>query len=136
MDTNGRYPKYNHPNAIPELDLGAQTLSVASVAAQLGTAHLSGTLRGSRIVDAPTVAGSFKLDPLALRELMTQLGIAAPKTRDPKAFSKLAASGEFAYENKQVGVSKLDVQLDDSMTRNCGAAPRSPVSRPKPWTST
>jgi AsmA protein len=111
--------KFSAPQA--ELDLGAQTLSVASVAAQLGAAHLSGTLRGSRIVDAPTMAGSFKLDPLALRELMTQLGIAPPKTRDPKAFNKLAAGGEFAYENKRVGVSKLDVQLDDSQLRGSAA---------------
>ena len=104
-----------------ELDLNAQTLSVANVAAQLGAAHLSGTLRGSRIVDAPAMGGSFKLDPLALRELMTQFGIAPPKTRDPKAFSKLAASGEFAYENKRVGVNKLDVQLDDSQLRGNAA---------------
>jgi AsmA protein len=111
--------KFSAPQA--ELDLGAQTLRVASVAVQLGAVHLSGTLRGSRIVDAPIMVGSFKLDPVALRELMTQFGIAPPKTRDPKAFSKLAASGEFAYENKQVGVSKLDVQLDDSQLRGSAA---------------
>jgi len=104
-----------------ELDLGAGTLSVASVVAQLGAARLSGTLKGSRLVEAPSVAGSFKLDPLDLRKLMPQLGMAPPRTRDPKAFSKLAASGEFAYENERVGVSKLDVQLDDSQLRG-GAA--------------
>src|SRR5262249_28523418 len=111
--------KFSAPQV--ELDLGAETLSVASVAAQLGAAHLGGTLKGSRLVEAPSVAGSFKLDPLDLRELMPELGIAPPKTRDPKAFSKLAASGEFAYENKRLVVSKLDVQLDDSQLRG-GAA--------------
>src|SRR5215470_8346674 len=111
--------KFSAPRV--ELDLGAETLSVASVAAQLGAAHLSGMLKGSRLVDAPSVAGSFKLEPLDLRELMPQLGIAPPKTRDPKAFSKLAASGEFAYENKRVGVSKLDVQLDESQLRGNAA---------------
>jgi len=52
---------------------------------------------------------------------MTQLGIAPPKPRDPKAFSKLAASGEFTYEGKRVGVSKLDAQLDDSRLRGNAA---------------
>ncbi|HKF97588.1 MAG TPA: AsmA family protein [Steroidobacteraceae bacterium] len=111
--------KFSAPRV--ELDLTAGTLSVGSVAAQLGAAHLIGTLKGSSLVEAPSVAGSFKLEPLNLRELMPQLGIAPPKTRDPKAFSKLAASGDFAYENKRVGVSKLDVQLDDSQLRG-GAA--------------
>jgi AsmA protein len=111
--------KFSAPRV--ELDLGAETLSVASVAAQLGAAHLSGTLKGSRLIEAPSVAGSFKLDPLDLRELMPQVGIAPPKTRDPKALSKLAASGEFAYEKKRVGVSKLAVQLDDSQLRGNAA---------------
>jgi AsmA protein len=111
--------KFSAPQV--ELDLGAGTLNVASVVAQLGAAHLNGTLKGSSLVDAPNVAGAFKLDPLDLRELMTQLGIAPPKTRDAKAFNKFAASGEFAYKNKQVGVSKLDVQLDDSQLRGSAA---------------
>ena len=104
-----------------QLDLDAQTLGVASAAAQLGAAHLSGTLEGSRLIEAPSFAGAFKLDPLSPRELMSQLGIAPPKTRDPKAFSKLAASGEFAYGDKRIGVSKLDVQLDDSQLRGSAA---------------
>ena len=129
MDLEGTYTpgpkahpvswKFSAPQV--ELDLDAQTLSVASVAAQLGAARLSGTLKGSRLVDEPSVAGSFKLEPLNLRELMAQLDIAPPKTRDPKAFSKLAAGGEFAYENKRVGVRQLDVQLDDSQLRGSAA---------------
>jgi AsmA protein len=111
--------KFSAPQA--ELDLSAQTLSVASAAAQLGAAHLSGALKGIKIVEAPSFTGSFELDPLSPRELMSQLGIAPPKTRDAKALSKLAASGEFAYGDKRVGVSKLDVQLDDSQLRGSAA---------------
>jgi len=111
--------KFSAPQA--ELDLSAQTLSVASGAAQLGAAHLSGTLKGTKVIEAPSFAGSFKLDPLSPRELMSQLGIAPPKTRDAKALTKLAASGEFAYGDKRVGVSKLDVQLDDSQLRGSAA---------------
>lgn len=104
-----------------ELDLNAQSLRVANVVAQLGVARLSGALTGSKVVDAPSFSGSFKLEPFSPRQLMSQLGIAQPNTRDAEAFSKLAASGAFAYENTRAGVSKLDVQLDDSHLRGSAA---------------
>ncbi len=100
-----------------ELNVAAQTASVAGMAAQLAGAHLTGTLKGERVVDAPRLAGSFKLDPLSPRELMSQLGIAPPKTRDARALSQLAARGEWAYENGGVTVSKLTLQLDGSQLR-------------------
>ena len=111
--------KFSAPQA--ELDLGAQTLGVARVSAQFGAARLNGTLKGSRIVDAPDLAGSFRLEPLPPRELMSQLGIAPPKTRDAKALGSLAASGEFAYADKRIALSKLEVRLDESRLRGSAA---------------
>lgn len=102
--------------SVPDLsvDLAAQTLSANTFTAQLAGAHLTGNARGSKIVDAPSLVGAFKLEPTSLRELMGQLGIASPPTRDAKALGKLAASGEFFYGGNAVGATKLDVQLDDS----------------------
>jgi AsmA protein len=85
--------------------------------AQLGSAHLTGTALASHVPDAPNLTGTFKLDPVGPRELMAQLGIKPPQTHDPKALSKLAAIGEFAYSGNAVSASKLDVQLDDSELR-------------------
>jgi len=103
----------------PELnaDLQSQTLSAPAFGAQTNGARLSGSLQGAKILDAPSLEGSFKLEPTSPRELMGAAGVAAPKTRDPKALSKLAARGDFSYGDNAAAVSNLDVQLDDSSLR-------------------
>jgi uncharacterized protein involved in outer membrane biogenesis len=105
--------------SVPNLsvDLAAQTLSAPAFAADLAGAHLNGSLQGSKIIDAPHIQGVFKLDPVALRDLMGRLGITPPATRDPKVLAKLATSGEFVYGGNAVHASKLDAQLDDSTLR-------------------
>ena len=105
--------------SVPDLsvDLAAQTLSAPAFAADLAGAHLTGSLQGSRIIDAPHIRGAFKLDPVALRDFLGRLGITPPATRDPQVLAKLAASGEFVYGGNAVQASKLDAQLDDSTLR-------------------
>ena len=102
-------------------DLGAQTLSAPGFSAQFGDAHLSGELRGSKLLDAPSFTGGFKLDPVVLRALFGRLGVAVPVTRDPKVLSRLAASGRFAYGGNALRAEKLDMQLDDSHLRGAAA---------------
>jgi AsmA protein len=106
---------FSAPNL--SLDLQAQTLSAPSFNAQLADARLGGSLQGTKILDAPAFTGSFKLEPVALRALMAQLGMTAPVTRDPQALSQFAASGDFAYGANAAQASKLDVRLDDSTLR-------------------
>ncbi len=95
-------------------DLAAQTLKAGVFAADFAGAHLTGSLEGSHIVDAPALAGSFKLDPLSARDLMGRVGVTAPVTRDPKVLARIGASGEFSYGGKALSADKLNVQLDDS----------------------
>ncbi|MFO1426391.1 MAG: AsmA family protein [Steroidobacteraceae bacterium] len=97
-----------------ELDLGAQTLAAARFESRFGLAALSGSLAGERIVDAPVVRGEFDLAPLALRELLSQLGIQPPATKDAGVLAKLAARGAFEYSGDLLRTRKLAVQLDDS----------------------
>lgn len=107
----------------PELsvDLTQQTLRAIDFSAQLGAAHLTGSLEGSTILDAPSVTGAFKLAPLSPRELLAQFGISLPRTRDPKALATLAASGDLAYGGNALRGTKLDVQLDDSTLHGSAA---------------
>jgi AsmA protein len=102
--------------AVPELilDLTAQTLKADGFTAHFAGARLSGSLEGNHIVDAPALGGSFKLEPLPVRGFMEGLAMTAPVTRDPKALSRLAASGEFTYGGNALGADKLNIQLDDS----------------------
>lgn len=103
------------------VDLAQQTLRAADFSAQLGAAHLSGSLEGSSILDAPSVGAAFTLAPLPPRELLAQFGITLPRTRDPKALGSLAASGALAYGGNALRASKLDVHLDDSALHGSAA---------------
>ena len=105
--------------AVPQLsaDLSAQTFSAPAFTAELAAARLGGSLEGTRIVDAPSFTGAFKLDPVSLRDLMEKLGMTPPVTRDPRAFAKLAANGNFTYGGNALAASALDIQLDDSHLR-------------------
>jgi AsmA protein len=105
---------YKFSAPVLSADLTAQTLNAPNFKAQLAAATLTGSLRGSRIVDAPAFTGAFKLEPVALRDLMNQLAIVPPKTRDPKALTKLAARGDFTYGSNALAVDNIDVQLDSS----------------------
>lgn len=100
-----------------KLDLKAQTLQAPAFSAELGPARLSGSLSGDKIVDAPVIGGQLRLEPLALREFLTQLGIELPRTRDAKALSQLALSATYSYRPKSMRLSGLDLQLDDSHLR-------------------
>ena len=100
-----------------DVDLTAQTLKAPTFSVHAGSAQLSGSLAGGKIVDAPTFSGAFKLEPLMLREFMAQLGVDLPKTRDEKALSKLAAATDFSYAANAVRLDKLDLQLDETQLR-------------------
>jgi AsmA protein len=105
--------------AVPQLnaDLAAQTFSAPAFTVELATVHLGGGVEGTRIVDAPSFKGAFKLDPVSVRELMEKLGTTPPVTRDPKVLARLAANGSFSYGGNALATNGLDIQLDDSHLR-------------------
>jgi AsmA protein len=105
--------------AAPELalDAGAQRLSVKALTAQLGGASVQASLEGQQVIDAPALAGSFKLAPMAPRDLFAALGITAPATRDPKVLARLAAEGQYAWSKGTLRLPSLQLQLDDTTVR-------------------
>ena len=100
----------------PEMsvDLGAQTLSVPQYTLQSADAHVAGGISGNHILDAPRVDGSFQLDSVALRPLLTRLGVTPPETSDARSLAKLSASGQFSFGGNALGATHLNVQLDES----------------------
>jgi len=103
------------------LDLHTQALSAPEFSLQLGSARLGGAASGTHVMDAPQLSGRFKLEPVALRAWMGELGMPAPVTRDPRALSRFAASGDFTYGSNAAAVNQLSVQLDDStLSGNAG----------------
>ncbi len=110
--TSGTALEFSSPGI--RMDLDAQTLELPSFSARLGKAVLSGSLRGSKVLDAPALSGAFKLQPLSPRELMTALGMQPPATRDPKVLSSFEADGQFSYGDNQARATGLDLRLDQS----------------------
>lgn len=123
LEPNGPHAKlpWRFTAVAVEVDTGAQTLKAPVFAAQLGAAQIAGAIAGEQIIAAPNLKGSFQLEPLALRDFLTQVGIALPKTQDPGALSRLALSTEFVYAHKGVHLEKLAMKLDDTQLTGTAA---------------
>jgi AsmA protein len=113
---------------VADLDLKAQTLANAKFNAQVGAAVLAGSIAGTKLIDAPSLTGSFGLAELVPRTLMQQFGMAPPVTRDKTALAKFAAQGSYAWQGGVARASNLKLKLDESAltgrfaydTRNSG----------------
>ena len=102
-------------------DPDKQTLNLANFTLQVSDARLDGQVAGTRVLDAPVLQGQFKLEPVALRDLMAHLGSTPPVTRDPKALSKFALSGAFKYGQNAAKLDGLAIELDDSKLQGTAA---------------
>jgi AsmA protein len=97
-----------------ELNLAAQTLAAAAVALNMAGAQVTGSVQGTRIIDAPTLTGTVTLAPLVVREFLPRLGLTVPATRDPKAWSRVAASGGFTVGSNAARIDPLQATVDDT----------------------
>jgi AsmA protein len=96
------------------LDLAAQTLTRTGFTAEVGDAELKGEITGAKLIDAPALTGRFQLAEVAPREIMKQLGMTSPVTRDGDVLDKFAAQGAYAWQGGVARLSDLVVKLDDS----------------------
>ena len=100
-----------------DVDLTAQTLKAPTFSAHAGSAQLSGSLAGDKIVDAPTISGAFKLEPLMLRQLARN---SASIRQDPRRESAIEARRGhrfFICGKRRARFDKLDLQLDETQLR-------------------
>ncbi|HEY7639896.1 MAG TPA: AsmA family protein [Steroidobacteraceae bacterium] len=98
-------------------NLASQTLELAGLEADAAGAHVTGSLTGAEILDAPTFKGALKLEPLALREWLPKLGIAAPKTADPNVLKQLTFTGNVHLTKSSAEVGNIVLKLDDTTLR-------------------
>jgi AsmA protein len=92
----------------------AQTLGVPSFTMSYSSAHVSGKLQATKIIDALSATGSVTLAPLVLHEFAPRLGMVLPKTTDPRALAELSASSDFSYDANGIKLEQLQAQLDDT----------------------
>lgn len=99
---------------LADLDLAAQTLAATTFAAEVGAASLKGRIEGEKLVDEPSLRGSFDLAQVAPRELMQQFGIVPPMTRDAAVLAGFSAQGAYAWQGGIARLSDLKLALDES----------------------
>ena len=97
-----------------EVNGTAQTLGVPSFAMSYSSAHVTGKLQATKIIDALSATGSVMLAPLVLHEFAPRLGVVLPKTTDPRALGSLSASSDFSYDANAFKLEQLQAQLDDT----------------------
>ena len=99
------------------VNLASQTLELAGLDADAAGAHVTGGLTGAEILDAPTLKGSIKLDPISLRDWLPKLGIAAPKTSDPAVLKQLSFTGNVQLTKSTAEIGNIVLKLDDTTLR-------------------
>src|ERR1700678_795313 len=99
---------------VVEADLTQQSVGVPAFALSYSSAHVTGKLQAIKILDDLSMTGSVALAPLVLHEFAPRVGIALPKTRDPRALAQLSGSSEFSYAASAVRFEPLRMQLDDT----------------------
>jgi AsmA protein len=106
---------------IIEVDLTGQTAAVPAFTVSYSSAHLSGKLQATKIIDDLGVTGSVALVPLVLGEFAPRFGVVLPKTRDPRAFSQFTLSSDFNYSASGVRLEQVQAQLDDTHLKGSAA---------------
>jgi AsmA protein len=112
------FPAAGVPLALTAADcnvnLAAQTLELAGLDVQAAGAHLTGSLTGAEILDAPKLTGPLKLDQISLREWLPKLGIDPPRTQDPAVLQKLSFASTVMLTKTSADLGNIVLQLDDS----------------------
>ena len=97
-----------------DADLNAQTLNLPGMELRAAGAQLSGSLRGAKIVDAPSFSGPVQLANVSLRDVLVKFGTKLPVTRDAAVFGAFSFSGTLAATTKSVMMSGLKLRFDDT----------------------
>jgi AsmA protein len=99
------------------VNLASQTLELGGLDVDAAGAHVSGSLTGAEILDAPSFKGSLKLEQLALREWLPKVGVAAPKTTDPNVLKQVSFAGNVLLTKSSAEVADIVMKLDDTTLR-------------------
>ncbi|ACL74020.1 AsmA family protein [Thioalkalivibrio sulfidiphilus HL-EbGr7] len=91
--------------------------------------QLVGLVRVNNLTgEKPVATGELRSNTFSVRELLTQLGEAAPETADPEVLKKVAVDLAFEANAEAASLSQLLIQLDDTRLR--GSARVSNFERP------
>jgi len=98
-------------------NLAQQTLELSGLDANVAGAHITGSLLGKEILDAPVLEGPLKLDQISLREWLPKLGVEVPVTEDPEVLKRLSFSSKVALTKTSAELNDIVLQLDDTTAK-------------------
>jgi AsmA protein len=98
-----------------ELDQDAQTMAVEGVALDMAGLRIKGNAKGERMADAPAIEGRLTVGEFSPRELMETFDLEIPVTADPAVLGKASLETLFSSNDKQIALSSLRMQLDDTL---------------------
>jgi AsmA protein len=108
--------------ALPE---DFQSVEVESFSVAFGGFEAKGAVSGT-LGEHPKFKGKLESNAFDLRALLASVGIAPPKTTDPKALGKIGFNGTWAFDDGAFRVEPFSFDLDDthftgSFSRTAGA---------------
>ena len=95
-----------------DIDLKQQTLALPQFALTFAGAEVTGSLKGEKIVDAPSLAGQIAVRDTSPRDLMRQLDMEIPRTRDPEALKQLNLNSKLRATGNSVALDDLRLVFD------------------------
>lgn len=95
-------------------DFDAGTLAVPELTAEVAGLRIVADITGSRIMDAPMLAGRIQLQPFSPRALLEALGEPAPVTADPAVLDMVSLEAGFRAGAEQTQLDGLRILLDDT----------------------
>jgi AsmA protein len=99
------------PEAVLPEDFSA--VDVANFTAALGGFEAEGAVSGT-LGEQPKIAGRIESNAFDLRELLTSVGVAAPKTTDDQAMRKLQFKADWRFDAGAIALEPLALTLDDT----------------------
>lgn len=102
--------------ALPE-----QTLTLSDIKLASHGVTASGSLKGEKLLGAPSFTGALKVAEFSPRELLNKLGVKPPHTADGSTLNKAALETHIAATAQRISLNKLALRMDD-VTANGGMA--------------
>lgn len=101
--------------AVPEAVFGRDFASIEVKEYQLafGGLEAEGGISGT-LTEPMKLGGAVATNGFDLRALLASVGIAAPKTTDPKALGRIAVSGGWSFDAGAVALKTVALTLDDT----------------------
>lgn len=94
-------------------DPAQQTLDVSNLALALADLKLTGSIKGSKLMDAPSFTGKIEVAAFDARALLRKLGIAY-EPAGKGALMRVGLATQFAASTQDAALKDLAVTLDDS----------------------